>query len=265
MPNILISNDDGYATPGLLALKQALEKIGTVHVLAPETNWSATSHMRTLDKPLRITHVKLADGSDANACSGSPADCVALALHGALGIQFDIVVAGINHGYNLGNDVSYSGTVACAKEAVIFGIPGIAVSTAYPRQTTVDLDLVRPVAAEIAAQVAQQVLVNGLQRGTLLNINVPGVERKDMCGLQITRQGWRSYHDELIRREDPYGRPYFWLSGTGAKDDTDDGTDLYAIAHQHVSITPLRLDTTHHAFLEPLRGWSLPLMNGSGL
>ncbi len=259
MPNILISNDDGVQAPGLLALKQALHAIGEVYVLAPEGNWSACGHSRTLDKPMRISPVQLADGSRAHACNGSPADCVALALRGAFDVTFDLVVGGINNGYNLANDLSYSGTVSCAREAAIFSVPGIAVSTAHGRQTTEDLTEVRTMAASIAADVVKQVLKNGMDRGTILNVNIPGVSRQQLRGIEVTRMGWRSYQDELVRREDPFGHPYYWLSGWSTNDELLAGTDIHAIANHFVSVTPVALDMTHQRFLEKLGDWSLNL------
>ncbi|MFN8445056.1 MAG: 5'/3'-nucleotidase SurE [Caldilineaceae bacterium] len=257
MANILISNDDGVQSPGLLALKQALETVGNVYVLAPETNWSASGHSRTLDKPMRVTKVQLADGSDAYACNGSPADCVAMAIHGALEVRFDLVVGGINNGYNLANDISYSGTVSCAREAAIFNVAGIAVSTAHARQTKADLQLVRKLAADISAKVVAQVLEQGMERGILLNVNVPGVSPEELRGIEVTRMGWRSYQDELIRREDPYGYPYYWLSGWRTVDEEIEGTDVHAIANSRVSVTPIELDMTHYHFLDRLRSWKL--------
>lgn len=259
MPNILISNDDGVQAPGLLTLKQALHTVGDVYVLAPETNWSASGHSRTLDKPMRISQVQLADGSKAFACNGSPADCVALALHGALDLKFDLVVGGINNGYNLANDISYSGTVSCAREAAIFSVPGIAVSTAHGRQAQNDLGEVRTMAAEVAAEVVKKVLQNGMERGTILNVNIPGVSRAQLRGIEVTRMGWRSYQDELIRREDPYGHPYYWLSGWGTVDEEIAGTDVHAIANHFVSVTPIALDMTHQRFLDKLHSWTLNL------
>lgn len=259
MPNILISNDDGVQAPGLLALKQALNDVADIYVLAPETNWSASGHSRTLDKPMRISKVHLADGSQGYACNGSPADCVALALHGALDVNFDLVVGGINNGYNLANDISYSGTVSCAREAAIFSVPGIAVSTAHGRQAKAELGEVRSLAASVAADVVRQVLQKGMQRGTILNVNIPGVKREELRGMEITRMGWRTYKDELLRREDPYGHPYYWLSGWGTEDEEIEGTDVHAIANQFVSITPIALDMTHQPFLENLRSWKLNL------
>ncbi|MCB0161307.1 MAG: 5'/3'-nucleotidase SurE, partial [Caldilineaceae bacterium] len=215
MPTILITNDDGVHAPGLLALKQALSRIADVVVLAPERNWSATGHAKTMHKPLRITDVTLADGSPAKCSSGGPTDCVALAAAGILGVMPNLVVSGINAGHNLGIDITYSGTVACAMEATIKGMPGIAVSSVFPNQTTADMTDVRALAADVAAEVAQQVLERGLPPGTLLNVNVPGITAAEYKGMHITRMGSRNYDTaEVLEREDPYGRPYYWLGGS---------------------------------------------------
>lgn len=260
MPTILVTNDDGVYSPGLLALKQGLAALGTVIVLAPERNWSATSHAKTMHKPLRLQTVMLADSSEAYCSSGSPTDCVALAAAGVLGAVPDLVVSGINAGYNLGIDVTYRGTVACAMEATIKGMPGIAVSTVGPGQTAVDLQAIHRRAAEIAAQLGEQVLLRGLPSQTLLNVNVPGVEPAALRGLHITRIGSRQYpNDELIRREDPYGRPYYWLGGGRPVDIHDDGTDVGAVANGFVSVTPITLDMTNYAFLGDLDAWDLRL------
>jgi 5'-nucleotidase len=254
---ILVTNDDGVQSPGLLALVQALRNMADVVVLAPESNWSASSHAKTMDKPLRVRPVTLADGSDAFACSGSPTDCVALAAGGVLNVLPDLVVAGINAGHNLGIDVSYSGTVACAKEATIKRIPGIAMSTVFPGQTDVDLDVVRRLSADVACTVAQEVLARGLPPETLLNVNVPGVAPSDLKGIHITRVGHRRYdNDELIERKDPYGQPYYWVGGARPNDKLDEGTDVGAIARGFVSVTPITLDMTDHSFLSTLQDWS---------
>lgn len=160
MTTILVTNDDGVFSPGLLALKQALTSIAEVIVLAPERNWSASSHLKTMHKPLRIHKTKLADGSPAYSSSGSPTDCVALAMGGALEVIPDMVVAGVNAGYNLGVDVTYSGTVACAMEAVIKGAPGIAVSASFFEEEDADAAAVRRRAGEVACAIAQYVLHN---------------------------------------------------------------------------------------------------------
>jgi 5'-nucleotidase len=267
-PTILVTNDDGVYSPGLLALKQQLEQIAEVIVLAPERNWSATSHSKTMHKPLRVQPVVLADGSAAHASSGSPTDCVALAIGGVLGKRPDLVVSGINLGHNLGIDVTYSGTVACAMEAVIKGVPGIAVSGPMasqleasqngPAQNAPGLHAIHQRTAEIAAEVALQTLARGLPHRTLLNINVPVIDPAAWRGLHVTRMGQRDYpEDELIERFDPYGRPYYWLGGSMPLDALDDGTDVGAVANGFVSVTPIMLDLTHHAFLADLATWEI--------
>ncbi len=256
IPIILVTNDDGVYSPGLLALKQGLRDVGEVVVLAPERNWSATSHAKTMHKPLRVQPVILADGSAAHASSGSPTDCVALAAGGVLGVVPDLVVAGINLGHNLGIDVTYSGTVACAMEAVIKGIPGIAVSAGFAAETGDRLPAIQAELAALVARLIPQVLARGLPPRTLLNVNAPNRDPRTWGGLHITRMGQREYPmGELIERQDPWGRPYYWLGGEPPVDVLDDGTDVGAVANGYVSITPISLDMTHRAFLDELRQW----------
>lgn len=251
MTTILVTNDDGVFSPGLLALKQALTSIADVMVLAPERNWSASSHIKTMHKPLRIQKMTLADGSVAYSSSGSPTDCVALALGGALEVIPDMVVAGVNAGYNLGIDVTYSGTVACAMEAVIKGAPGIAVSASFFEEENADAAAVRRRAGEVACAIVQYVMRNPLPEYTLLNVNVPA---STLAGVRLTRMGRRHYDvSEVEQRRDPYGRPYYWLGGSRPVDEEDPDTDVGAIRHGYVSVTPISLDMTHYAFLEALR------------
>jgi 5'-nucleotidase len=258
-PTILVTNDDGVFSPGLLALKQALATLAEVIVLAPERNWSASSHIKTMHKPLRIQKTTLADGSAAFSSSGSPTDCVALVMGGALGVTPDLVVAGINAGYNVGIDVTYSGTVACAMEAVIKGVPGIAVSSTYFGEERTDAADVRRMTGEIACGMAQCVLSAGLPEYTLLNVNVPALPAAEVQGVRVTRMGRRHYDaNEVEQRHDPYGRPYYWLGGALPLDEDDPETDVGAIRQGYVSVTPISLDLTHHAFLNNLRTWDLP-------
>jgi 5'-nucleotidase len=269
MPTILVTNDDGVYSPGLLALKQGLEKIADVMVLGPERNWSASSHSKTMHKPLRLQQVVLADGSAAHSSSGSPTDCVALAVAGVLGKVPDLVVSGINLGHNLGIDVTYSGTVACAMEAVIHGIPGIAVSsvtaTQIAEQTGADLHAIQAQSAVVACELALQVLKRGLPPRTLLNVNTPAVDPMQWRGLHRTRMGQRQYpNDELLERHDPYGRPYYWLGGGMPLDALDEGTDVGAVANGYVSVTPIMLDLTHHGFLAEMAEWDLTRLGAVG-
>lgn len=267
MPTILVTNDDGIHAPGLLPLAQELRSIGDVMVLAPERNWSATSHAITLHEPLRVNEVTLADGSAAHSSSGSPTDCVALAAGGVLGATPDLVVSGINAGHNLGVDVTYSGTVACAMEAVIKDIPGIAVSTVAPKEIDadagVDIHELLQISAETARQVAEQVLKHGLPHHTLLNINVPCIARTALQGIHITRLGGRHYElSELAARHDPSGQPYYWLGGGKRVDMPDNGSDVGAVLNAAISITPITLDMTAYAFIDGLKDWELPGVGG---
>jgi 5'-nucleotidase len=259
MPTILLTNDDGVQAPGLLALKQALSGLGDLIVLAPERNWSASGHNKTMHEPLRVNKTRLADGSEAHGCTGGPADCVALAVLGVFERRIDLVVAGINNGHNMGNDVTYSGTVACAIEAVIKGVPGIAVSSTYFGEERTDATAVRQMAGDIARNVAQHVLAAGLPEYTLLNLNVPALPASEVQGLRVTRMGRRHYDaNEVSRRHDPNGRPYYWLGGSHPVDEEDPDTDVGAIHHGYISVTPISLDLTHHAFLAGLQAWDLP-------
>ena len=243
---ILLTNDDGYAAPGLLALKRALDKIGEVAVMAPDQNWSAGGHVKTMHKPLRISKVQLADGSDAYTSSGAPSDCVALVLLGAIDFKPDLIVSGINAGSNLGHDVTYSGTVTAAMEGTLSGLPSLAVS--------VEASEAYAPAADFAARLAPIVLQQGLPPNVLLNINVP---RGLIKGLQITRLGQRVYHDELVTRLDPRGQPYYWIGGEAPTGLPDDGTDVGALHHGYISITPLKMDMTAANFIDTLKTWSL--------
>lgn len=263
MPTVLVTNDDGVHSRGLLALCHALSAIADVLVLAPERNWSASSHAKTMHKPLRVTPVKLADGTLAYSSSGSPTDCVALAAGGVLGVTPDLVVSGINSGYNLGIDITYSGTVACAMEATIKGIPGIAVSTGAGDDADAVTEAALAMAGRVASRVAEQVLARGLPPHTLLNVNVPHLPPSEVLGLHITRMGNRAYPlEELVQRHDPWGRPYYWLGGAGPVDVLDDGTDVGAVRSGFISVTPVTLDMTNHPFIQALSGWELPALRG---
>ena len=257
MPTILVTNDDGVRSVGLLALTQSLAEVGDVVVLAPDGNWSASSHAKTMYKPLRVTPVTLIDGRQAYCSSGSPTDCVALAAGEVLDVKIDLVVSGINSGYNLGVDITYSGTVACAMEATIKGIPGIAVSTDFYAEdedwATNGLSL----GAKVAASLAAEALERGLPPKTLLNVNVPRMSIDEVGSVHITRLGNRHYPtDELVERHDPWGKPYYWLGGASAIDDAYNGSDTAAVRRGFVSITPVTLDMTNHDFISELSSWT---------
>jgi 5'-nucleotidase len=244
--NILVTNDDGYVAPGLLILKKALDNIGRVTVVAPDQNWSAGGHVKTLHKPLRLDKVQLADGSDAYTSSGAPSDCVALVLLGAIDFKPDVIVSGINPNSNLGNDVTYSGTVTAAMEGALSSIPSIAIS--------VDSSAVYEQAAAFAAKLVPIVMQHGLPREVLLNVNVPS---GPIRGVQLTRMGTRVYNDELVARIDPRGRPYYWIGGSAPTGIPDDGTDVGALNNGYISITPIQMDMTAYKFMETLKAWNI--------
>ena len=251
--HILVTNDDGVLAPGLLALTRELRALGDVTVLAPDHNWSASGHVKTLDRPLRVKKVKLADGSEGLASDGAPSDCVALAMLGLLPDKVDLVVSGINPNANVGHDVTYSGTVTAAMEAAIWGVPGIAVSLDTPENHFDPLDY--GPAARFARRIATAVIEKGLPEDTLLNVNVPCLPEVQIKGILATRQGLRVYRDLLVTREDPRGKPYYWIGGEAPTGVPEKGTDFGALAENCVSITPLHLDLTAYKALEEIRSW----------
>jgi 5'-nucleotidase len=248
MSFLLLTNDDGIDAPGLLALKQALEKIMSVRVMAPDRNWSVAGHAKTLHRPLRVRPTRLADGSAAYKCDGAPSDCVALALLGFFDERPRMVISGINSNANVGSDITYSGTVAAAMEAALDGVPAIAVSLDAQEQAQH-----YATAGEYAARLAQRLLQLRLPSDTLLNVNVPDVALEEIRGVAITRGGKRIYYDQLITRQDPYGHPYYWIGGERPGGDHElEGTDIWALAHHLVSITPVHMDMTNYALINEL-------------
>ena len=253
MVHILVTNDDGVTAPGLLALAKEMEVLGKVSILAPDRNWSASGHVKTMHRPLRVKEIQLSDGIQALATDGAPSDCVALAVLGILTEKIDLVVSGINPNANLGYDVTYSGTVTAAMEATIWGLPGIAVSLDSPENHLGELDY--EMAARVARQVAEKVNRRGLPKGTLLNVNVPYMPLTELAGFKITRQGLRVYRDELDRRLDPRNRPYYWIGGQSPTGVPEEGTDFGALKQGFVSITPLHLDMTAFDMVDSLETW----------
>jgi len=253
--HILVTNDDGVLSPGLLALVQEMRKLGRVSILAPDHNWSGGGHVKTLDRGLRVREVRLSDGTRAFASDGAPSDCVALAALGYIQEPIDLVVSGINVGANLGHDVTYSGTVTAAMEAVIAGIPGVAVSLEVPENHIGEIDF-EP-AARAARSVVAQVIRNGLPPEILLNVNVPFLDDNQMKGFRLTRQGLRVYHNRLDERIDPRGRPYYWIGGDAPTGVSERGSDIGALSEGYVSVTPLHLDLTAYRMLPDLNTWGL--------
>jgi len=252
--HILVTNDDGITAPGLLALAQEMRKLGKVTVFAPDKNWSASGHVKTMERPLRVKEVTLADGTSAFASDGAPSDCVALPLLGLIEDPIDIVVSGINPNANVGHDVTYSGTVTAAMEAVIAGVRGVAVSLDSPEGHKGLLDY--STAAGVGKRVVEQVIADGLPEGVVLNVNVPYLPENEINGYMITRQGLRVYRDALDVRSDPRGKPYYWIGGEAPTGVDEPGTDFGALRAGYVSITPLQLDLTHLKAMDVLKKWS---------
>lgn len=250
---ILVTNDDGFQSAGLMALRAALSEAGEVVVVAPDRNWSAAGHYRKLFDPLRAWEGELPDGSPALICDGTPADCVALAVMGLLPRRPDLVVSGINLGANLGTDLLYSGTVAAAMEGLVFGVPGIAVSQLRAKEQPWDFRAAQAAVLRLVRRAAEHPLPGGI----LLNMNVPARPPEEVRGIRVARLGRRSYKDELIVRHDPRGRPYYWIDGAEPEDHGDDGTDVAAVAEGYVSLTPAHMDLTSHRWLEELQSWGL--------
>ena len=250
--HILVTNDDGVQHQGLFALSQAMRPFGKVTILGPDRNWSGGGHVKTVHRPLRVEEVQLRDGSLAFAADGAPSDCVALALLGFIPEPIDLVVSGINPYSNMGHDVTYSGTVTAAMESVIFGVPAIAFSLAGNEH---DTHFHYDSASSIANQVVKTVLAKRLEEDMLFNVNIPNIPSGEIKGFQITRQGMRIYHSALDERQDPRGKPYYWISGSVPSGVPDFGTDFGAIAENNVSITPLKVDLTDFGRSIQIRQW----------
>jgi 5'/3'-nucleotidase len=245
MTRILVTNDDGIHSDGLQILEKALKELGDVYVVAPMSEMSGASHSLTLARPLRIRQM-----DDRHwAIDGTPTDCVTLALNKILPVDErpDICVSGINHGGNLGDDATYSGTVAGALEASILGVPGIALSLVARD----NFDFRQSAAIAVAA--ARKVLEEGLPEGTLLNINIPQGEIK---GVRVTRQGIKNARPVITEHIDPRGKPYFWIGEEYFSTNSAEGTDYNAVELGYVSVTPLRSDMTDHQALTALETWN---------
>jgi len=239
---ILVTNDDGVHAPGLAALAAALDELGEVYVVAPDREQSAVGHALTLHRPLRVTSA----GERRFAVNGTPADCVNLAILGLLPERPVLVVAGINHGLNLGDDVTYSGTVSAAMEGTLLGVPSMAVSKADPETTGFEH------AGAVAKLVASRVLVEGLPAKTLLNVNLPA---DAPAGIRMTRLGHRVYQEKVVQEMDPRGRPYYWIGAGPPVWNEDEASDIAAVHLGFASVTPLHLDLTHHGALGRMADW----------
>lgn len=239
---ILVSNDDGIRAAGICALETALAPLGDVWVVAPDREQSAASHSLSLHRPLRVEAID----ERHFAVDGTPTDAVNLGINGILRRKPDLVVSGVNHGGNLGDDVTYSGTVSAAMEGTLLGVPSIAVSLVAREHPDF------AAAADFSASLARAIANWGLPRDTLLNVNVPGIGRSALRGYRITRQGKRRYGDAIVENRDPRGRKYYWIGGEDLGFVPAEGTDCSAVADGYISITPLHLDLTNYASMKTL-------------
>ncbi len=238
---ILISNDDGFQAPGLLALHDALKAVADVEVIAPEHNNSAKSNALTLAAPLYVH----AAHNGFRYVTGTPADCVHIALKGLLDYRPDLVVSGINNGANMGDDTIYSGTVGAAMEAYLFGIPAIAISQI--EKGWAHVDAAAQVARRLVERIERQRLLDG--PAFLLNVNVPNRPLDELGPVKVCRLGRRHVADKVITQDSPRGETMYWIAGAGAAKDSGEGTDFHATAAGHVALTPLQIDLTDHAHL----------------
>ncbi|GFE58507.1 5'/3'-nucleotidase SurE [Geobacter sp. AOG1] len=246
--NILVTNDDGINAPGIVALADALAEVGRVGVVAPDRERSAVGHALTLHHPLRATPL----GNDRFAIDGTPTDCVNLGIHSLLPFKPDLVVSGINRGANLGEDITYSGTVSAALEATLMGIPAFAVSLATDGEGAN-----YAAAGAFAARLARHIHRHGLPTDTFLNVNVPDLPSDQIQSPLVTSQGKRRYEGMIIDKVDPRGRNYYWI-GTVELNFLDiPGSDYAAISRRHISVTPLHLDLTNYASFASIEAWNM--------
>ena len=242
---ILVSNDDGYFAPGIVALANAMRALGEVVVVAPEQNQSGASHSLTLNRPLSVHQAD----NGFRYVNGTPTDCVHIAMTGLLDERPDIVVSGINNGLNMGDDTIYSGTVAAAMEGFLFGVPSFAFSL-------VDKDWSHlEAAARVAQRIVRDVMAHDPAGPFLLNVNIPNHERVDEAPIVVTRLGKRHPSEPVHRMESPRGGTIYWIGPAGAARDAGPGTDFHAVASGSVAITPLQIDLTHDDQLDDVRRW----------
>jgi len=242
---ILVSNDDGYQAPGIACLAEALASIADVTVVAPDRNRSGASNSLTLEQPLRTTSIS----NNVTAVDGTPTDCVHLALTGLLDFEPDMVIAGINAGANLGDDVLYSGTVAAATEGRFLGLPAIAVSLVG------DKLIHYQTAARAVISLIKQLQGNPLPVDTILNVNVPNIPWEQLEGFEATRLGRRHKSEAVIKALDPRGREIYWVGPAGGEEDAGPGTDFHAIRYNRVSVTPIQIDLTRYSALDQVASW----------
>ena len=242
---ILVSNDDGYFSPGITLLAEALKQVGEVTVVAPERDRSGASNSLTLDRPLTVRRAP----NGYFSVNGTPTDCVHIAVTGLLDFVPDIIVSGINLGANMGDDTIYSGTVAAAAEGYLLGIPSIALSLIDKAGKHFDS------AVGVALELVERFRRSPIGQPVLLNVNVPDLPAAELRGIEVTRLGKRHKAEPVVKLQTPRGESAYWIGPAGGAADAGPGTDFHAVENRRVSVTPLRMDLTHNAQLELARGW----------
>lgn len=243
MALILVTNDDGFFSKGIQHLAEALKELGEVYIVAPDRDRSAVSHALTMHRPLRIDLIK----ENCYSVNGTPTDCVVVGVKKLLPREPDLIVSGINKGANLGEDITYSGTVSAAIEATILGVPSFAISLVGERPFRYET------ASYYAIKIANFILEKGLPPDTLLNVNLPNKPLQEIRGIKITRQGKRSYENSIHEIFSPWGEKQYWIGGGVVSWQKMDGTDIQAIIESYASVTPLHIDLTNYQALDYLR------------
>lgn len=249
--HLLLTNDDGIYAPGIAALKQNIQDLGHVTVVAPDVEQSGVGHSITFSHPLRVREVQANNQRIGYGVNGSPADCVKLAIYEVMEQRPDVVISGINMGSNVGIHILYSGTVAAAVEAAIMGYPSIAVSFEISGR----YDDIHS-AAKVARSVIERILTHKLPKGSLLNINIPSIPPDQIKGIKVTRQYAQDFQENFEKRTDPSGRSYYWLLGTDKTRHREEDTDIHAINEGYISITPLRYDLTDYTMQKKIVDWN---------
>lgn len=249
--HFLVTNDDGVFADGLAALVNELKKIAEITVVAPDRERSAVGHALTFFNPLRVQTIKQDKKVIVYSSDGTPSDCILLGIYDLMPRKPDLVISGINRGANMGDDVTYSGTVSAAMEGIIHGVPSFAISLAAFSEVYYDY------AASFARKLAKSIVKYGLPPRTFLNVNVPNVPDEKIQGLEITKQGESIYDQRLIKRMDPRGIEYYWITGALPTGEAEEGTDFKAVYENKVSITPIQLNMTNHDLIEEIKKWEI--------
>ncbi len=251
-PLILVTNDDGYFAGGITALVEVMKEFGDVLIVSPHLPQSGMGHAITINEPLRLQKTTHFGEMDAYSCTGTPVDCVKLAIYGILKKKPDLIVSGINHGANFSVNVLYSGTMSAAVEGALEGIPSIGFSL-LDHSKYADFSG----AKKIAKVVVEKALSNDFPKNTCLNVNVPKGDHKDIKGIKICRQGAGHWEDEFIERKDPTGNSYYWMSGSFGEMDKNEDTDTWALKNNFASIVPVQYDMTAHSEIATINSWKL--------